>query len=294
MNSLKHKMLTSLLVSIFVLTSCATNKVGLKSQSGSQGAYKVGNPYQIMGKWYYPKEDYSYVETGVASWYGEDFHAKYTANGDVYDMNTLTAAHRTLPLPSVVRVTNLENGRSLVVRVNDRGPFAKDRIIDISKRGAQILGFQGQGTTKVKVELLEEESLALKQALLNGTDIKKATPKTYAQSEPRVIGKAPIGEVKAPTSEPKATVLSGYTETTSKKLESGFYVQAGSFSNKEMAYNLKNQLHKYGSINISPVDVNGNRYYRVKVGPFYGKTDANIALLKIKDTGLADAKVIIE
>ena len=112
------------------------------------GVYKVGNPYQIMGRWYYPKEDYSYSEIGTASWYGDDFHAKRTANGEKYDMNTLTAAHRTLPLPSIVRVTNLENGRSLVVRVNDRGPYAKERIIDVSKRSAQLLGYQTKGTTK--------------------------------------------------------------------------------------------------------------------------------------------------
>ena len=130
------------------------------------GVYKVGNPYQIMGRWYYPKEDYNYSEVGIASWYGDDFHAQKTANGESYDMNTLTAAHRTLPLPSIVKVTNLENGRSLVLRVNDRGPYAKERIIDISKRGAQLLGYQTKGTAKVKVEIMAQESKALKNALL--------------------------------------------------------------------------------------------------------------------------------
>ena len=96
------------------------------------GRYKVGNPYQIAGKWYYPKEDYEYVETGIASWYGPGFHGKRTANGEIYDQNALTAAHRTLPMPSAVRVTNLENGRSLTLRVNDRGPFARGRIIDVT------------------------------------------------------------------------------------------------------------------------------------------------------------------
>lgn len=118
-----------------------------------------------MGKTYYPKEDYNYSEVGVASWYGSDFHNKKTANGEKYDMHTLTAAHRTLPLPSIVKVTNLENGRSLVLRVNDRGPYAKNRIIDISKRGAQLLGFQTKGTAKVRVELMEKESKELKAAL---------------------------------------------------------------------------------------------------------------------------------
>ena len=140
MNYKKHIFYTFL--AVFAITSCSSKKIGLNSTysqsaalSSSSGSYKVGKPYKIMGQWYYPEENYKYKETGTASWYGEDFHAKYTANGEIYDMNTLTAAHRTLPLPSIVKVTNLENGRSLVLRVNDRGPFAKNRIIDISKRG---------------------------------------------------------------------------------------------------------------------------------------------------------------
>src|SRR5579862_614679 len=92
------------------------------SPGAGKGIYKVGDPYQIKGVWYYPSEDFNYDETGIASWYGPDFHGKYTANGEVYDMTDVTAAHRTLPMPSVVRVTNLENGRSLILRINDRGP----------------------------------------------------------------------------------------------------------------------------------------------------------------------------
>ncbi len=123
-----------------------------------EGHYKIGNPYTILGKKYYPEEDRNYKEIGVASWYGEDFHNKKTANGETYNMNDYTAAHRTLPLPSMVKVTNLENGKSIIVRVNDRGPFAKDRIIDLSKKVANYLGFQNQGTTKVKVEFLKAET----------------------------------------------------------------------------------------------------------------------------------------
>ncbi len=125
----------------------------------------MGNPYKVLGRWYYPKEDYSYSETGTASWYGPDFHAKRTANGEKYNMHSLTAAHRTLPLPSIVRITNLENGRSLVVRVNDRGPYARNRIVDVSKKVAQLLGFLEKGTAKVRVEVLEKESKNLKAAL---------------------------------------------------------------------------------------------------------------------------------
>ena len=106
-----------------------------------EGFYKLGKPYQIKEKWYFPRVDTNYDEVGIASWYGKDFHGKRTANGEIYNMNSLSAAHKTLPLPVLVRVINLENGRSLVVRVNDRGPFAQNRIIDLSKRSAEILGF---------------------------------------------------------------------------------------------------------------------------------------------------------
>ena len=129
----------------------------------SRGYYKVGAPYQVEGVWYYPGSDYSYDETGIASWYGSDFHGKFTANGEVYNMNDLTAAHPTLPLPSIVRVTNLDNGRSIVVRVNDRGPYLRGRIIDLSRRAAQLVGMIGTGTAKVRVQILPDES---RQAVL--------------------------------------------------------------------------------------------------------------------------------
>lgn len=150
-------------------TSCsAVSNLWDSSFSSSGGVYKIGTPYEVSGKWYYPKEDYGYEETGIASWYGPDFHNGITANGEVYDMHAMTAAHRTLPLPSIVRVTNLENGKSVILRVNDRGPFVSNRIIDVSKLAAERLGFHEQGTTHVKVEIMAEESQALKYAMLGG------------------------------------------------------------------------------------------------------------------------------
>lgn len=115
------------------------------------GRYKLGKPYRIAGKLYVPRHDPDYSKTGIASWYGKDFHGRLTANGEVYDMNALTAAHPTLPLPSLVMVTNTANGRRVVVRVNDRGPFARNRIIDLSHRAARVLGLARQGTGRVHV-----------------------------------------------------------------------------------------------------------------------------------------------
>jgi len=115
------------------------------------GIYKIGQPYQIAGRWYTPADEPRYDRVGIASWYGSDFHGRKTANGELFDMGALTAAHPTLPLPSYVYVTNIRNGRTLLVRVNDRGPYASDRLIDLSRRVAQLLGFEANGTTPVRV-----------------------------------------------------------------------------------------------------------------------------------------------
>ncbi|RWL12605.1 MAG: septal ring lytic transglycosylase RlpA family protein [Mesorhizobium sp.] len=116
------------------------------------GRDQLGKPYQVRGKWYYPKEDKRYAKMGLASWYGEAFHGRLTANGEVYDMTHLTGAHPTMPLPSYARVTNLKTGSSVIVRVNDRGPYHDGRIIDVSKRAAEMLDYANIGTAKVKVE----------------------------------------------------------------------------------------------------------------------------------------------
>ncbi len=116
------------------------------------GRYHIGKPYVIAGVTYYPEENPNYRASGIASWYGDAFHGRLTSNGEVFDMRSVTAAHPTLPLPSYVRVTNLTNGRSLVVRVNDRGPFHANRVIDVSVRAADLLGFKHKGTERVRVE----------------------------------------------------------------------------------------------------------------------------------------------
>src|SRR5579862_3089362 len=132
-----------------------------------QPIYRI-EPYQVKGVWYTPRVDYSYDETGTASWYGPGFDQQLTADNEVYDMNQLSAAHKTLPLPSVVQVTNLQNGRSLRLRVNDRGPFVDGRIIDLSRRAAQLLGFESSGTAPVRVRIMKEESIEVAEAEMHG------------------------------------------------------------------------------------------------------------------------------
>src|ERR1700716_1095640 len=123
------------------------------------GTYRIGKPYTVAGRVYVPEEDTSYREEGMASWYGDDFHGRQTANGEVFDMASLTAAHPTLPMPSYARVTNLSNGKSLIVRVNDRGPYHGNRLIDVSNRAAELLEFKGNGVARVRVEYVARAPL---------------------------------------------------------------------------------------------------------------------------------------
>ena len=133
-----------------------------------RGSYKIGAPYKIDGVTYTPQEEFNHVESGVASWYGPGFHGKSTANGEAYDQSARTAAHRTLQMPSIVRVTNVDNGLSTVVRINDRGPFARSRVIDLSRTAAQELDIVRNGTAHVRIEQLQAESLAVKDVAING------------------------------------------------------------------------------------------------------------------------------
>ena len=153
---------------LLLLAACAETQLAAHLASSADGEarghYKVGNPYQINGVWYAPEEDFHYDATGIASWYGPGFHGRRTANGEIFDQNALTAAHPTLQMPSIARVTNLQNGRSVVVRINDRGPFAHGRIIDLSRQAAELLGFRAAGITRVRVVVLTDESLQVAQA----------------------------------------------------------------------------------------------------------------------------------
>jgi len=192
---------------VLALGACSSGPDGRRigSQPPVQGGYKVGVPYQIRGVWYYPKEDFKYDRTGIASWYGHPFHGRTSASGERYDMEALTAAHKTLPMPSLVEVTNLENGRRIVLRVNDRGPFVSGRIIDVSRGAARKLGFKGSGIAKVRVRILEQESRRMKQlALANMTGRARALAARRqrqaaqrSQVATRPIGSPPIGRRKS-------------------------------------------------------------------------------------------------
>ena len=153
-----NSMIRATVAALFLAALAACAKTPDDSLDLSAGNYKVGKPYQVAGIWYYPEVDYDYDETGIASWYGDEFDGRPTANGETFDEDRISAAHKTLPLPSIVRVTNLENDRALVLRVNDRGPFVAGRIIDLSRRAAEKLDILKKGTAMVRVQVMSDES----------------------------------------------------------------------------------------------------------------------------------------
>ncbi|WP_408647426.1 septal ring lytic transglycosylase RlpA family protein [Wolbachia endosymbiont of Pentidionis agamae] len=146
------------LVLLFFMLILVSNCNFYHKYRNSSGYYKIGNHYTIKGVTYHPKSYDNYEEIGIASWYGIEDHGKLTANGEVFNRHLITAAHRTLPLPCFVLVTNLKNGKKLTVRVNDRGPFFENRIIDLSEKAAKVLGFHKDGLTRVKVQYLRKMS----------------------------------------------------------------------------------------------------------------------------------------
>src|SRR3982075_1066144 len=174
------------------------------------GTYRVGKPYTVGGRIYVPEEDTDYREEGMASWYGDDFHGRLTANGEVFDMGALTAAHPTLPMPCYARVTNLSNGKSLIVRVNDRGPYHGNRLIDVSNKAAELLEFKGVGVAKVRVEyvgrapLEGSDDLQLVATLRTGVPAPSPSTVRIASARPfvpelpssagRIRGEVPMSE----------------------------------------------------------------------------------------------------
>lgn len=296
------------------MTGCA--KIELLSHFGkkiagttgqSKGRYKVGSPYKIKGRRYYPAVNYNYNKTGVASWYGPNFNGKKTANGEIFYQNELTAAHKTLPLPSIVRVTNLENGRSLIVRVNDRGPYAHSRIIDMSKRSAELLGFKNKGVAKVRVQVLEAESRMVAEAARRGQDTRgmevpmnKAGYKTPAVIEQRppyppqavdrevLMAKPNIpGHIKDGVFYPDPMIaeypIKGHR----------IFVQMGSFTSREGAMKYASSLGKYGRAQVHTITIDGAKYYRVRL-PNKSIPAADALLEKVSADGHQSALIVID
>jgi len=269
------------------------------------GRYKVGDPYKINGVWYYPAVDYDYDETGVASWYGPGFHGKLTANGEIYNQDALTAAHRTLPMPSFVRVTNLENGRSLVLRLNDRGPFAHGRIIDVSREAARLLGFYRQGTAQVRVQILERESreIARLAGARNVGPVVTAAPRPTVSTQVTVSAAAPEPQAAAPAPDRASAVAlaaGAGPVPPSTDVDVGaprpgtLYVQAGSFADPANAVRLKALLRPAGDASVTPAEVDARTFYRVRLGPARSVEEADALLQRVFSLGYTGARIVVE
>jgi len=311
--------LAACLVLSMALAACASKPSGVSTTdpaTKTQGTFKIGQPYQVNGTWYYPSADLNYDETGIASWYGPNFHEKSTANGETFDQNALSAAHKTLPLPSIVQVTNLDNGRSIEVRVNDRGPYASNRIIDMSRRAAQLLGFEGQGTAKVEVKVLKTESIQAQSiARLNGSDqppaeVPQAAPRAtvVAQALPPLAGSnvAPPRPSQQPYPTPTVTQASVPAAAALQEPElpnlvllypvkpTHIYIQAGAFSQGDNANRMKAKLASLGAVSITAARVNGLDVYRVRLGPLSTVDEADQMLPRAVGAGAIDAKIVVD
>lgn len=317
------------LTALALVAACSSRHHG--PAVATRGMYKIGAPYTIDGVTYVPTEEFQHVETGVASWYGPGFHGKYTANGEVYDQSDRTAAHRTLQMPSVLRVTNLENGQSTVVRVNDRGPFARSRVLDVSRAAAEELGMTRNGTARVRIDQLETESQAVKQIAMNGggpeeqraaldgsgrrgSPANSATAQAAPPPPPVSIPPPPTPAVMVYSSRPRSpavvpveasgsageptlggsapTVASIAVSATSLQPASGFYVQTGAFSTVGNAEKQRGLVTSYGTTEISQGSSGGREVYRVRLGPYTTQEAAGIVADRLKRSGYGDARVV--
>ena len=227
---------------------------------------KVGKPYQVFGVTYYPADDRSYDRQGIASWYGPTFHEKATANGEIYNQDDITAAHKTLPMPSWVEVTNLDNGRVLVVRINDRGPFVDGRIIDLSRKSAQLLGVDGPGLARVRVKRVFPEG-------------------DWARNSP-VLASAPASsrpaQVSQPVSEPPVVVAAAPAGA------GGRFIQVAALSDEAKARALASVLGDFGPAFAAPT---GSGMWRVRIGPLADQTAADL-LEDVRAAGYVEARVV--
>lgn len=319
------------LFAAFTLSACSETQYAAHlakqvmgpSGSSTDSQYKVGKPYQIAGKTYVPSEKFSHTETGVASWYGPGFDGKKTANGERFDKRELTAAHRTLQMPSMVKVTNLDNGNSAIVRVNDRGPFSKSRVIDVSERAAELLGFKNHGTARVRLDVLEEESrivadMARRGQSTKGYEIaantKPVTPPAmpavrepiqtvsieqgqsgYVAEDGRFVPSA-AGVTPPQTGiQTAALTPSDVAMPASSQNPGGIFVQAGAFSQESSARALKERLAgMFGNADVYPTQVNGQSVYRVRIGPYAEMAQADHTLTQVVSSGFGDARLVAD
>ncbi|MEM6748409.1 MAG: septal ring lytic transglycosylase RlpA family protein [Pseudomonadota bacterium] len=284
------------LLTLLVIAACSTPS-GKRTASPSPHV-KVGQPYQIGGRWYYPAVDPNYNRVGMASWYGPNFHGKLTANGEIFDQNRLTAAHPTLPLPSIVEVTNQRTGKKIRVRVNDRGPFAHDRIIDLSMESARKLGTLDQGVAPVRVRYVGEARLsdAITRVGLRerGQSLASKPPSRRSPPAPQLAQPAVSPNPNAnlvlaslgPVSRPAVTTPSSYGQT--------LYVQVGAFSSAGNANSAASRFRAGMPVSVEQGRRGGRALTFVRLGPYSDTVSAQNGLQTAIESGFVDAMIVQE
>jgi len=323
------RMILTAFAGCVVLAGCSTAP---RRSVEASPHYKVGAPYKVAGRWYYPQVDENYRAVGVASWYGAKFHGRLTANGEIYDMNRLSAAHTTLPLPSMVEVENLENGRKLIVRVNDRGPFVEDRVIDLSRAAARRLGFEDKGLARVRVRYIGAARLAdaAPSARRSGQKLARqavappvAPPVAPAVGAPSGVdeGADEIANLiatietagfetpeQAPAPEQSPVMVSAYAPAPSSagvidisnldRAPAGdhrYVIKVGALSMLDNISGARSALSQYGAVTLTREEPEGGEpLYHFKLGPFEDFHLAKARLEKVRGAGYNGAWLVGE
>ncbi len=266
---------------LLLLAACASTP--RPAVTRAPGGVKIGQPYVVLGKQYFPSDDRSYDTTGIASWYGPTFHGLSTANGEKYDQDGLTAAHKTLPMPSYVEVANLDNGRRLTVRINDRGPFVDGRIIDLSRKSAQLLGVDGPGTARVRV----------RRVFPDGTQVAALAPPPRAPLRPPVAApvvtarvEETLADVPVAPAVPDAPVA---TVAIPGAASGTVYVQVAALSDAGRAAWLGGFLAPIGPV-VTERTATG--LTRVRLGPYADSAAATPILARVQAAGYTDARLV--
>lgn len=290
---------------LLLLSACGDSGYSPYGGTEDPTQVKIGKPYEVSGETYMPKYEADYEEVGMASWYGPKFHGRMTASGERYDKHEMTAAHRTLPMPSIVKVTRLDTGKSVKVRINDRGPFSHRRLIDLSQAAAEELDMIRVGTIKVRVQYLSQET----EQFIADMGLKK--PEGWGDS-PRTFAAVPAGDISAaelapPEPRPLMESSFSFNEAPSAMPESGvnlslspaagggkYRVQAGFFGNPQNAERVVGELQTLGVASMTQVQANGQQFYRVSLGPLPGYDDAERLLERVRALGYRDARIMVD
>ena len=271
-------------------TGCAPTHAGKGSIAERPNLSRPADPgvVTINGVRYVARTDRDAVQVGDATWYGPGFHGRKTASGDRFDSGLVTAAHRSLPLPSLVKVTNLDNGRTLIVKINDRGPFVRSKIIDMSSRGAELLGFRGTGSARVKIQLLEEESRF--QALQQQREQTRKNQVASAGKDDDIPSARYVAVPPAPPVPDRVPEIVGNVQDDAKPKPSGLFVAAAKATRPQQVASLSEALRRFGPVSTAAA----SGAIELRIGPFIDPKAASTALKQIADAGYSGARVVAE